>query len=63
MTSKAAFADGVATAVAFARTTAQGTPTDAHQWLVELTVTIKGMLAIDNGVFLKKLKVTVPVLK
>jgi hypothetical protein len=36
---KAAFADGVATAVAFARTTAQGTPMDAHQWLVEVTVT------------------------
>ena len=36
---KAAFAYGVATAVAFARTTAQGTPTDAHQWLVEVTVT------------------------
>jgi hypothetical protein len=36
---KSAFAYGVATAVAFARTTAQGTPTDAHQWLVEVTVT------------------------
>jgi len=36
---KAAFADGVAMAVAFARTTAQGTPTDAHQWRVEVTVT------------------------
>jgi hypothetical protein len=36
---KAAFAYGVVTAVAFARTTAQGTPMDAHQWLVEVTVT------------------------
>jgi hypothetical protein len=35
---KAAFADGAATATALARTTAQGAPTDAHQWLVELTV-------------------------
>lgn len=30
------FEEGVATAVARARTTAQGEPTDAHQWLVEV---------------------------
>jgi hypothetical protein len=35
---KAAFADGAATAVALARTTAQGAPTDAHLWLVEEAV-------------------------
>jgi hypothetical protein len=36
---KAAFAYGAVTAVAFVRTTARGTLTDAHQWLVEVTVT------------------------
>jgi hypothetical protein len=35
---RAAFAYGAATAVALARTRVQGAPTDAHQWLVELTV-------------------------
>jgi len=35
---KAAFADGAATAVALARTTAQGAPTDAHQWLINVSV-------------------------
>ena len=32
------FEGGFATAVALARTTEKGEPTDAHQWLVELTV-------------------------
>ncbi len=35
---KTSFTDGVATAVAFARTRAQGEPTDAHQWLVDVTL-------------------------
>jgi hypothetical protein len=35
---KAAFAAGTATAVARANSTAQGEPTDAHQWLVECTL-------------------------
>lgn len=33
------FEEGSATAVARARTTAQGEPTDAHQWLVDVQVT------------------------
>ena len=37
--SKVTFAVGAATAVALARTTAQGTATDAHQWLVDVQVT------------------------
>jgi hypothetical protein len=32
------FAEGTATAVALARTRVQGEPTDAHQWLVELSL-------------------------
>jgi hypothetical protein len=35
---KATFTAGAATAVALVRTTAQGEPTDAHQWLVECTL-------------------------
>jgi hypothetical protein len=32
------FTAGPATAVAFARTTSQGDTTDAHQWLVDVTL-------------------------
>jgi hypothetical protein len=35
---QATFQAGPATAVAVARTTAAGAPTDAHQWLVEITL-------------------------
>ena len=35
---KATFTASAATAVALARTTAQGSPMDAHQWLVEFTL-------------------------
>ena len=35
---KRTFTEGIATAVALARTTAEGESTDAHQWLVEVTV-------------------------
>ena len=34
----ATFQEGPATAVAFGRTTWRGEPTDAHQWLVEITL-------------------------
>jgi hypothetical protein len=34
----AAFQEGLATAVAFGRTTVRGEPTDAHQWLVDITL-------------------------
>ena len=34
----ALFEEGPATAVALARTRARGVPTDAHQWLAELTL-------------------------
>jgi len=34
----ATFQKGTATAVAVARTTGRGEPTDAHQWLVDLTL-------------------------
>ena len=32
------FREGSATAVAFGRTTARGAPTDAHQWVVNITL-------------------------
>jgi hypothetical protein len=35
---KERFAEGPATAVALGRTTARGKATDAHQWLVEITL-------------------------
>ena len=36
--SKATFEEGPATAVAIASTTSRGTATDAHQWLVDVTL-------------------------
>jgi hypothetical protein len=36
------FQNGPATAVALARTSVRGAPTDAHQWLVELTLSGQG---------------------
>ncbi len=37
------FEEGPATAVALGRTTEGGTATDAHQWLVEVTLATQGM--------------------
>jgi hypothetical protein len=42
------FQNGPATAVALARTSVRGAPTDAHQWLVELTLSGQGTASLQD---------------
>lgn len=45
---RATFQDGPATAVALVRTTARGEPTDAQQWLVDVTLSGRGTAYLQD---------------